>query len=485
MSRRHFPKFSFAVLILVVSLSLTLLTPPVCGQPPGPVPPSTESTSAGGEVDFRTANKEAIEKLRKLPPEKIASLDEKLAEALTLYYDGKFAQALPIFNMISADVETMDIMWWLGTSAMNVGDTRLAVQKFQQMLAIDPSLHRVRLELAAAYFQLKQYEDARREAEAVKQARPPEAVVRNIDRLLAAIEQSTKTLYWNVRFSQGIQWDSNISSGPDQKVLNVTGGTLTLNNDTAEIGDWASISNFSGNVLYDFGQKQGFMWNTTADLYNQFYFHNGKYNYGLADVSTGLWWVGPRDILKLPLGVAKQEFGSDPLSTIYHVRPSWEHYFSSSFSVKALYAYSKERFFPEENKDQDNVTNRYEITPNFYFLNRRHIVSISGGYEQSAAEVRRFSYTAPYGAVSYYTRFPTDTDFFIRYQYSNRDYKAAPLLYSEDRVDRRHAFSVALSQEFLKHFFASLAFNYIDNRSNLELYAFRKQTYTLSVGFHF
>ncbi len=481
MSERLSPFFSCPGLILVALLVLTFPPAPACVQ----AQPPAETGSAGGEVDFRTANKEAIEKLRKLPPEKIASLDEKLAEALTLYYDGKFAQALPIFNMISADVETMDIMWWLGTSAMNVGETRLAVQKFQQMLAVDPSLHRVRLELAAAYFQLKQYEDARREAEAVKNARPPEAVVRNIDKLLAAIEESTKTLYWNVRFSQGIQWDSNISSGPDQKVLNVTGGTLTLNNDTAEIGDWASITNFSGNVLYDFGRKQGFMWNTTADLYNQFYFHNGKYNYSLADVSTGLWWVGPRDILKLPLGMAKQEFGSDPLSTIYHVKPSWEHYFTPGFSVKALYAYSNERFIDVEYDDQDNVTNRFEITPNFYFLNRRHIVSISGGYERSAADARRFTYTAPYGAVSYYTRFPTNTDLFLRYQYSNRDYKAAPLLYSEDRVDRRHAFSIALSQEFLKHFFTSLAFNYIDNHSNLELYAFRKQTYTLSFGFYF
>ncbi|MDA8125093.1 MAG: tetratricopeptide repeat protein [Deltaproteobacteria bacterium] len=476
---------SLSGLCLIPFTVLVFSTTPAHGQLSATTPPALESAQPSGEPDYRTAHQEAVDKLRQMPADKIAGLDDKLTEALTLYYDGKFAQALPIFNLIAADVETMDIMWWLGTSAMNVGETKLAIEKFQRMLTIDPQLHRVRLELAAAHFQLKQYEEARREAELVKQARPPEAVVQNIDRLLAAIEESTKTLFWNVRFSQGLQWDSNVSSGPDQKVLSVTGGTLTLDDSATKISDWASIENFSGNVLYDFGEKKGFLWNTTADVYNQFYFRNGKYNYLLGDFSTGLWWVGPNDIVKLPLGISKQELGSDPLSTIYHFRPSWEHYFTSSFSLKALYSNSKERFMELTNQDQNNVTNRYELTPNFYFLDRRHIVSLSLGKEYVAAEARRFSYTAPYGAISYYTRFSTKTDLFFRYQFGMRDYKAAPILYNEERVDRRHSFSAVVSQELLNHLFASLSYNYIENLSNLELFTFRKQTYTLSMGFYF
>jgi tetratricopeptide (TPR) repeat protein len=483
MSRRYFPPLPGLVLFTFVIL--VLIAAPVHSQSPATAQPSLDAARPSGDLDFRTANQEAIEKLRQMPAEKIAGIDEKLAEALTLYYDGKFAQALPIFNMIAADVETMDIMWWLGTSAMNVGETKLAIEKFQKMLAIDPKLHRVRLEMAAAYFQLKQYDQARQEAELVKQARPPEAVLKNIDRLLAAIEESTKTLFWNVRFSQGIQWDSNISSGPDQKALSVTGGTLTLDDSATKISDWASIENFSGNVLYDFGEKQGFMWNTTTDIYNQFYFRNSKYNYTLGDLSTGLWWVGPNDIVKLPLGLSKQELGNEPLSTIYHFRPSWEHYFTPYFSLKALYSYSKERFMDLTNQDQNNVTSRYELTPSFFLLDRRHIVSVSLGRERASAEARRFSYTAPYGAISYYTRFPTKTDLFFRYQFGMRDYKAAPILYNEERVDRRHSFSAVVSQEFMKHLFASLSYNYIENLSNLELFTFRKQTYTLSMGFYF
>ncbi len=456
--------------ILVTSVNLAMTATAHSQTPDGPIAAAEGKPS--GELDFQTANK-------------VAALDDKLAEALTLYYDGKFAQALPIFNSISADVETMDLMWWLGTTAMNTGDTKLTIAKFQKMLAVDPGLHRVRLELAAAYFQLKQYNEARRELEIVKQANPPQDVQKNIDRLLAAIDESTKKVFWNVRFSQGIQWDSNISSGPDQKELSVTGGTLSLADDTKKLGDWASIENFSGNVLYDLGDKGGFMWNTTADVYNQFYFHYGKYNYLLGDVTTGPWWVGPNDIAKVPVGISKQEYGSSPLSTIYHIRPSLEHYFTPYFSLRGQFSWSRENFMDSSNYNLNNTTTRYELTPNFYFMNRRHIVSLNIGYELSIADSRSFTYTAPYAAISYFTRFPTKTDLFLRYQLGERNYKAAPVLYNDERVDRRQSWSIVLSQEFLKHYFTSFAFNYIDNHSNDELYSFTKETYTLSVGFYF
>ncbi|MDQ5984960.1 MAG: hypothetical protein CSYNP_00658 [Syntrophus sp. SKADARSKE-3] len=475
-------RFFFPCRLIVITI-LILITGTALAQTASP--PATDTNRPTGDMDFKTVNQEAVEKLRTLPPDKIANMDDRLADALTLYYDGKFAQALPIFKGLSADVETMDIMWWLGTSAMKVGETKLAIEKFKKMLAVDPKLYRVRLELATAYFETRQYDEARKELNIVKQANPPEEVVKNIDKLLVAIDESSKKVFWNVRFSTGIQWDSNISSGPDQKVLSVTGGTLTLANNATKISDWASIQNFSGNVLYRFSEKQGFMWNTTADVYYQNYFNNGNYNYALGEMTTGLWWVGSRDILKLPVGISKQEYGNSPLSTLYHFRPSVEHFFTPNFSLRGQYSITKESFLDTINDALNNTTYRYEIIPNFYFLNRQHVISAYVGYETANADSRRFTYTAPYGAISYYTRFPTKTDIFLKYQYGERDYKQPPILYTEDRVDRRHSFTAVISQDFLKYFFASFVFNYIDNRSNLDLFSFTKQTYTFSVGFYF
>jgi tetratricopeptide (TPR) repeat protein len=424
--------------------------------------------------------------LEKIPPEELDKLEDRLSEALTLYYDGQYGQALPIFNSIASQVGTMDLLWWVGTSAMKTGNLKLAVDRFQKMLAVDPNLARVRLELAATYFELGRYQDARKELETVKASKPPQEVLNNIEKLLAAIDERTKKVFVNVRFSQGIQWDTNISSGPDKKELNVTGGTLTLDTDAGKLRDWASITNLSGSVLYDIGEKQGFMWNTTADFYNSAYFSHGKFNYMLLDATTGPWWVGREDILKIPFGISDQVYGSEGLSYIFHIDPNYEHYFSPYFSLKAQHTFSKETFYDsEKNGLLDNTTRRYELSPSIFLDNRRHIISFAIGYEDLSAGARRYTYSAKYYTMSYFTRFPTKTDLFLKYQYADKDYKDAPLLYPDARADRRHTYTAVLSQEIRKNFFASFALNHIVNSSNAELYDFDKTTYTLSVGFYF
>ncbi len=150
-----------------------------------------EAQSASGAGSAKK-DRQTIERFRKKSPQKIDELDSKLAEALMLYYDGRYGKALPIFNQIGTEIQTTDIMWWIGTSAMNTGNLDLAVQKFKQMLEIDPNLPRVRLELAATYFQMGKYKEARQELATVKASKPPEEVVKNIDRLLATIDEATK-----------------------------------------------------------------------------------------------------------------------------------------------------------------------------------------------------------------------------------------------------------------------------------------------------
>jgi tetratricopeptide (TPR) repeat protein len=489
-----FPKCASKVFLFFLILFLSsALTPCVswCDQN-GELPAAADSHHeriklAQVQTEAPGSDKEPSQaKPLTMKPQEMEAIESKLTEALILYYDGKFGQALPIFNAISTEVETLDIMWWIGTSAMKTGKMQLAVKKFQKMLALDPKLYRVRLELAAAYFSLGKYEEAKKELDIVKASNPPEEVLKNIEKLLAAIEESTRKIVTSFRFSQGLQWDTNISSGPDKRELNVTGGMLTLGADSGKLRDWASITNVSGSVLYDMGERQGLMWNTSAELYNSSYFNYGKFNYMLLDVTTGPWWVERQDIVKVPLGVSNQEYGSDRLSWIFHISPNYEHYFNPNFSLRALYSVSRENFFDaSKNNGLDNTTRRYELSPNIFLNNRRHILSIAVGHEDCDAEVRSNSYSARYLALSFYTKFPTKTDLFFKYQAAEKSYKLPPPLYTDDRTDRRHTYTAVLSQEIHRNFNASFTFNYIDNNSTTELYDFTKETYTLSIGFYF
>ena len=460
-------------------------------QPPRPEASEAEAEiRSADEVDSKKTNQEAVEKLRRMSKEEIEALDQMLAKALVLYYDREFALALPIFMEIAGKVETMDIMFWLGTSAMKTGEIRLAIQKFKKMLAIDPKLNRVRLELATAYFTLGRHDEARQELELVQAAAPPVGVRKNIEKMLAAIEERSRKVFWNLRLSQGYLWDDNITAGPDQKEYDVVSflgpGTYTPDEKSAKLKDEAWVTNVAGNVLWDMGEKNGLMWNTTVSFYNQSYFDYSDFNYMAIDIATGPWLAGRSDILKIPFGYTELEYGKKRLSYIFHVDPNYEHHFNQYFSLKGLYSYSTAKYHDSKNSGLDSKKHRFELTPNFYLVNRKHILSATAGYEDHNADVDRFTYDGPYYALSYFTKFRTGIELFFRYQWTRRDYYGSPPTdIDKDREDKRNSYTAVLSQGFFKYFFASLAFSYTDNDSNCDFYTFDRTTYTLSTGCRF
>jgi tetratricopeptide (TPR) repeat protein len=443
----------------------------------------------GSEIGAAKGNEAATEKLRNMSPEEIKNLDAILTQALTLYYDGKFALALPLFMELADKAETMDILFWLGNSAAKVGETELAMEKFQKILSIDPGLYRVRLELASVYFMMGRDADARDELKKVLDANPPAVVKSNIDNMVTTIDERNRKLFWNFRLSSGYMWDDNITSGPDPGLYTLPGGSsFRPAQSSAKLSDQASVTSFTGNLLYDLGEKRGLMWNTAASAYLKFYSDYSEFDYMALDINTGPWWASRQSVLKIPFGYTHTEYGSDRLSYILHIDPSYEYFFNKQASLRGSYLYKEERFYPEIYADNyDNTSQIVELAPTIYLDNRRHIITVSLGYDFHDAENDAFSYTAPIGGISYFARFPTHTELYLRYQWTRRDYDdPQPAPYAGlEREDSRHFFTGVLSQRIFKYFYLSYAFTYTDNDSNLALNDWDRTTHTVSVGCQF
>ncbi len=428
---------------------------------------------------------EAAKKLQQMAPEQVAVLDKTLARALRLYYDRHYAESLAIFKEIASVVETMDIMFWLGQSAMKVGETDLAIQKFNEMLALDPTVHRVRLDLATCYFLSGRYVEAKSELLVVLRTEPPEQVQKRIHELLAAIEERTRKVLGNLRFSQSIQTDSNITSGPEEERVPVTGGTIILEEKQKELKDWVTVSDLYGNILFDLGAPLGLEWNTTGSFYRSYPFDYHEFGYLQAGATTGLWWVGKRAVLKLPFGYSYSEYGHEHLYDTTHFTPTCEFHLSSGFSIKALFSYEDEEYEPPEKKIYDSVRRCYELSPSLYFNNRRDIVTLAIGHENSNARENRWSYEAMNYSISYFKKIKTHTEFYARYKYTDREFDTKPLLYTQVREDIRHSFYVVISRKVMDHFLVSVHYSFLDNKSNAGLYEFDRQIYGASVGITF
>jgi len=464
----------FALLIFLVAL--------VCRTP-------ALADEAANPPGYKIKNQEAVKKLRQMSKKEIENLDALISQALELYYDRKYTAALPIFRDIAEKVETMDIMFWIGTAAAKSGKLEMAKEQYERMLQIDPSLDRVRLELATVYFAMGKNETAKKELEIVKAGDPPEGVLASIARLETAIDERARKYAYNVRASAGWIWDDNITSGPDAGVYTLPGGsTFTPAPGSTKIQDDGFLASVTGNYLYDMGDRKHFMWNTGANIYSKTYRNFGEYDYLAANIFTGPWWAGRDGIVKVPFNFTNTYYGSDRLSYVMSVYPSYEHFFSPLFSLRAAYTYKDERYYQESRAaDLDNISHIIDLAPTFYFQNRRHILTGRLGYDHHTAKSHTFSYYAPYAGLSYFTRFPIRTELYLAYQWTQRDYaKEQPFPYtSQMRHDTRNYFTASVSQPFAKYFYAAYAFAYTDNQSSPDIYTWDKTTHTISVGCKF
>lgn len=476
--------------LLALALVFFFVTPSAIAQ----------SSSSGNLVQSPEAeayNKKALKKLDEMSDEEAEELDRKLSEALTLYYDREYGRALPIFKEISDRVETLDVMFWFASCAAKAGEADLSIEKFMKMLEIDPNLHRVRLELATVYFDMGRYDDARRALEAVLEARPPETVRNNIQKMLSAIDAKTKRLFTNARISIGIQNDRNVSAGPDKDTIEIAGegGTIgPLTNTQRALRDWVTVVNMSGNALYDMGDTRDWMWNTTGSFYQTHGWEYYEFDYTQWRITTGPWLVKNRSVLMLPFGYAENIYGHDHLYDTADFKPSYEYYFIPTFSLRGMVGFSRDTYEPSIEPDnrsgEDNINRIWEINPNFYLNHRRDILSFYLTHENVNSKERRYTYDAKNLAVSYYKRFnwlSWDMEFYSRYKYTRKDYAEPALLWPEShlRRDKRHNFYLVLSRNFNKRYYASFSFNWIDNQSNTDLYDFNKAVYGLTMGCKF
>ena len=95
-----------------------------------------------------------------------------------------------------------------------------AIAAFRKMLVADPSLVRVRLELARAFFLKGEDALAKRHFEQVLAGKPPAGVALNVNRFLAQIRARK---LWSVRVGAAVAPDTNLGAGSDERIIYIHG----------------------------------------------------------------------------------------------------------------------------------------------------------------------------------------------------------------------------------------------------------------------
>ncbi len=126
----------------------------------------------------------------------------------------------------SSDVEAQFL---LGMLAIEDGDNREAIDRFRAAMIHAPDAPRIRLELARALYQAKQYDNALHQFRLASSARLPGDVTNNINRYMDAIRRERR---WSYRVGFALAPDTNINQGTSSRETILFGLPFELGADT-------------------------------------------------------------------------------------------------------------------------------------------------------------------------------------------------------------------------------------------------------------
>lgn len=413
-----------------------------------------------------------------------AKLGKELSQALNLYHQKDFARALPIFRRIAghaSQVQNVDLMFWIGTSAARAGECEAAVEQLKKVLAEKPGLVRARLELGAAHFRCRQYDKAQAVFEALLDGGPPPDIVSVARKYLKNIEIQKRKFKWRFRAAVGVQHDGNVGARPED--VDDLAGIAPALPDGAESG-WNWIGNVNAGFRYDAGRLGGLLWEGKARFLTTNSFEASQYNYLAASAEAGPVWQWSRDVFRLPASAAYRQYGNDSLSVQAAIGPEVEHYFMDELSLVAGYSGTVENYMNKAYEDAgfDNVDHRIMAGPNYYMLGNRMVISGRYTRQEHDAEADDQSYHADHGSVSFAASLPTSTEIFLQYVRTRRRYHGASALYGVRREDDRNTVVGVIAQHFFDHFFGAIEGVYVHNDGNRDLFDFEKVAVAFTLG---
>ena len=158
------------------------------------------------------------------------SADDVLAIAGGLIDAGRYDEAQALLDRLAQDsAGGIERDFLDGTNALARKNYTRAEAMFRRILAGDPALVRVRLELAQTLFLMKKDEEADYHFRLAIAETPPEAVIRNITRFREAIRARRA---WRFNLSFGLAPDTNINSATDKERVEILGLPFQLDPDT-------------------------------------------------------------------------------------------------------------------------------------------------------------------------------------------------------------------------------------------------------------
>lgn len=366
------------------------------------------------------------------------------------------------------------------------GDVGESIRNFQSMLDKDPSLDRIRLELAVAYYRALNFSKARELAQQVlNKPSTPESVRVTIRQFLAQVETDSQPSVFTPFLSAGYLYDSNVNAGPGRSVLDIGGSEFSLDPASSKRSDYGLNALVGVNHRYLFdstvnvaGSEAAALWQSQVSYYSMNYESLSDYNLDVISASTGPVLVSADNWgFALPYQVSDIYLGHEHLALFQSVDPTVT-YRIGAWELGADHQYQDKAFRRDGDEGRDATLNNTGLTLGRSFDNGRYSVAVTVRDFRESADQSRYSNDGNDYGVILGARPWDGWEFSLRHNYRSSDYKGDEPLYGKARNDREYRESFGANYSFssglMENWVVGLTVNDTRNRSNISLYDYTR-----------
>ena len=208
------------------------------------------------------------------------------------------------------NVDDLDFLW--GSIAAKRGDWQEAIRRFRAMLARNPDLPRVRLDLAFAYFQAGEDSSAAYHFRLALGTEDLPDVVRA--RALAFLDLIRRRKTWSITGSFAMLPDSNINNATSARSVDLFGFPATLSEDARQTSGVGISANLSGGYEARIGPD--FRYRVGSGLRTRTY-REDQFNERIVSLRTGPRFLFEAFDLRPELSAQQRWLGGDVYSRAY------------------------------------------------------------------------------------------------------------------------------------------------------------------------
>jgi len=392
-----------------------------------------------------------------------------LGSASRLINAGRTADAAAILDglqNLTADQET-ERAFLRGMIAMQEEDYETAASRFRDILASQPGLQRVRLELARALFLSRHDSAADYHFRLVLADHPPDAVAANINRFLAAIRERR---VWSVDVQFGIVPDSNANAAPNDDRVDLFGLPFTLSRDAQQTGGIGIIA--SGQVTARPRLSRSVRLYSSAGVRHSDFF-NGDFDDTIVSGEIGPEVSTSAGIFLPSLIYFHRWFGHEDYNSGIGGRLSWEKDVSRTWSLQIS---GEWRYI--DNKVNDDLDGPFYLLGVLaqHRLDGRSYMNYQAVVRRTAAKAPAFAYYEPALTVGYGREFGLGVTAYFSVEAAPSFYDAASPAFGKVREDWRLNGSVSLVKRdwSWKGFAPLIRISYTRNLSNISFFEYKR-----------